>query len=73
MGNYLGIDVGSITTKLVVLSESDEVLASPISGTVAGLLRPSSKDGGNTGRNWEKPLLLLEWLRPAVPGIWLLI
>jgi predicted CoA-substrate-specific enzyme activase len=27
MGNYLGIDVGSITTKLVVLSESDEVLA----------------------------------------------
>src|SRR4030042_74610 len=27
MGNYLGIDVGSITTKLVVLSESDQVLA----------------------------------------------
>jgi predicted CoA-substrate-specific enzyme activase len=27
MGHYLGIDVGSITTKLVVLSESDEVLA----------------------------------------------
>jgi predicted CoA-substrate-specific enzyme activase len=27
MGNYLGIDVGSITTKLVVLSEDDQVLA----------------------------------------------
>jgi predicted CoA-substrate-specific enzyme activase len=27
MGHYLGIDVGSITTKLVVLSESDQVLA----------------------------------------------
>ena len=27
MANYLGIDVGSITTKLVVLSESDQVLA----------------------------------------------
>jgi predicted CoA-substrate-specific enzyme activase len=27
MGCYLGIDVGSITTKLVVLSESDQVLA----------------------------------------------
>ncbi len=27
MGNYLGIDVGSITTKLVVLSESGQVLA----------------------------------------------
>jgi len=26
MGHYLGIDVGSITTKVVVLSESDEVL-----------------------------------------------
>jgi predicted CoA-substrate-specific enzyme activase len=27
MANYLGIDVGSITTKLVVLSENDQVLA----------------------------------------------
>ena len=27
MGHYLGIDVGSITTKLVVLSENDQVLA----------------------------------------------
>jgi len=27
MGHYLGIDVGSITTKVVVLNESDEVLA----------------------------------------------
>jgi predicted CoA-substrate-specific enzyme activase len=27
MGNYLGIDVGSITSKLVVLSERDQVLA----------------------------------------------
>ncbi len=27
MANYLGIDVGSITTKLVVLNESDQVLA----------------------------------------------
>jgi activator of 2-hydroxyglutaryl-CoA dehydratase len=27
MGNYLGIDVGSITTKLVVLGESDQILA----------------------------------------------
>ena len=27
MGHYLGIDVGSITTKVVVVSESDEVLA----------------------------------------------
>jgi predicted CoA-substrate-specific enzyme activase len=27
MANYLGIDVGSITTKLVVLGESDQVLA----------------------------------------------
>jgi predicted CoA-substrate-specific enzyme activase len=27
MGNYLGIDVGSITTKVVVVSESDEVLS----------------------------------------------
>ena len=27
MGNYLGIDVGSITTKFVVLSEDDQVLA----------------------------------------------
>jgi predicted CoA-substrate-specific enzyme activase len=27
MGNYLGVDVGSITTKLVVLSESGQVLA----------------------------------------------
>jgi predicted CoA-substrate-specific enzyme activase len=27
MGNYLGIDVGSITTKLVVLDEGDQVLA----------------------------------------------
>jgi predicted CoA-substrate-specific enzyme activase len=27
MGNYLGIDVGSITTKLVVLSEGDQLLA----------------------------------------------
>ncbi len=27
MGNYLGIDVGSITTKLVVLSEGSQVLA----------------------------------------------
>ena len=27
MGHYLGIDVGSITTKVVVLSEGDEVLA----------------------------------------------
>jgi predicted CoA-substrate-specific enzyme activase len=27
MGHYLGVDVGSITTKLVVLSESDQVLA----------------------------------------------
>ncbi len=27
MGNYLGIDVGSITTKLVVLEESERVLA----------------------------------------------
>jgi len=44
MGNYLGIDVGSITTKLVVLSESDQVLAKSISGTVAGPLKPSSKE-----------------------------
>ncbi len=27
MGNYLGIDVGSITTKLVVLGENDQILA----------------------------------------------
>ena len=27
MGNYLGVDVGSITTKLVVLSEGDQLLA----------------------------------------------
>jgi len=27
MGNYLGIDVGSITTKLVVMGENDQVLA----------------------------------------------
>jgi predicted CoA-substrate-specific enzyme activase len=27
MGHYLGIDVGSITTKLVVMNESDQVLA----------------------------------------------
>src|SRR4030043_1765927 len=27
MGHYLGIDVGSITTKIVVLNESDQVLA----------------------------------------------
>jgi len=27
MANYLGIDVGSITTKLVVLNESDQILA----------------------------------------------
>ncbi|MEW6374659.1 MAG: BadF/BadG/BcrA/BcrD ATPase family protein, partial [Thermodesulfobacteriota bacterium] len=26
MGNYLGIDVGSITTKVVVMDERDEVL-----------------------------------------------
>lgn len=54
MGNFLGIDVGSITTKMVVLNEGDEVLAQvylrnngrPLEAIQQGLEVISSQLGG---------------------------
>jgi len=54
MGHYLGIDVGSITTKVVVLNESDEVLTKvylrnggrPIEAIQQGMEKVVSELGG---------------------------
>jgi len=56
MGNYLGIDVGSITTKMVVINEGDEVLAEvylrnngrPLEAIQQGLESISSRLDGET-------------------------
>lgn len=54
MGNYLGIDVGSITTKMVVMDEKDDILAGiylrnngrPLEAVQQGLEVLSSQLGG---------------------------